>query len=593
MSNSRVHVESQFVRTSIILLGFLGVFVLLGNRLYYLQVEEGPAMQRKAEARALRSWTLPAPRGDILDREGSPLAVSIPRWNLYADPTYLVDKIQATVALSEALGIPRSELREHFEKRSNGRLIAKKLSDQQNEKIKALKLEGIYTRRTYERLYPSGSLAPHVLGFVLDSGLGGSGVEQYYQTNLCATDGWEKFYADSRGRPMYHKERQVQPGHAGAHIQLNLIAPIQKTAESALKKSIEHHKATSGAVVVVRPSDGAVVAMASWPRFDLNAFGDAEPEDYRNQVVQFVYESGSTMKPLIAGAAVADGLVKFDDKIFCENGRWTYRHGRAKRTIHDHSFKHGGHQYLTVVDGIAKSDNILMAKLGLRIGPERLYEWVKLFGFGQLTGIELPGEDGGIVLPKRKWNHIGSCMSVPMGHELAVTPLQMVMMHAAVANGGTWHPPRLIHSIYRINQETGLKELVALDKPPASRRIFSEEDARQIRLAMNQTMETGTGRNLAFSNYTSAGKTGTTEKLIDQEVNGRVRKVYSKDNHIGSFICFAPASDQAKTEFVCLAVIDDPQENGHYGSQTAGPIVNEVMSFALEYARVASDKGVP
>ena len=223
MSNSRVHVESQFVRTSLILLGFLGVFALLGNRLYYLQVEQGPAMQRKAEARALRSWTLPAPRGDILDREGSPLAVSIPRWNLYADPTYLVDKIQATVALSAALDIPRTELREHFEKRSNGRLIAKKLSDQQNEKIKALKLEGIYTRRTYERIYPAGSLAPHVLGFVLDSGLGGSGVEQYYQSNLCATDGWEKFYADSRGRPMYHKERQVQPGHSGAHIQLNLI----------------------------------------------------------------------------------------------------------------------------------------------------------------------------------------------------------------------------------------------------------------------------------------------------------------------------------------------------------------------------------
>ena len=591
MSQSRIYVESQLLKTFVILGGFVLVMAVLGMRLYKLQVLEADEMQHKAQQRALRSWILPAPRGDIIDREGNPLAVSMPRWNVYADPTYMTNKLEATVLLSDIIDVPRKELREHFEKRSNGRLLAKKVTDAQSEEIKALKLDGVYTRRTYERIHPTGSVAPHVIGFVLDSGIGGAGIEQYYQTSLCATDGWEKFYVDSRGRPMYHKERQVQPGQSGAHIQLNLIAPIQRKAEQALRKSIEHHKATSGAVIVVRPTDGAVVAMASWPHFDLNAFTEADPEQYRNQALQFVYESGSTMKPLIAGAAVADGLAQFHEKIFCENGRWTYRHGRARRTIHDHSFKHGGHQYLTVSEGIAKSDNILMAKLGLRIGPERLHAWIKHFGFGQLTGIELPGEDSGIILPKRRWNQIGSCMSVPMGHELAVTPLQMVMMHAAVANGGVWNPPRLVHSIYRVNRETGVKEYLPLDEPPKARRVYPKNVAREIRMAMNETMTNGTGRKLQIAGFSSAGKTGTTEKLVDVvDERGRTRKVYSKDNHIGSFVCFAPASDQAETEFVCLAVIDDPQENGHYGSQTAGPIVQDVLGFALEHVHSKADQ---
>lgn len=591
MSQSRIYVESQFMRTGIILLGFLMLVLVVGQRLYQLQVEQGDALLRKAESRALRSWTLPAPRGDILDREGNPLAVSLPRWNLYADPTYMHDKLRATIELSRVLGIPRAELRAHFEKRSNGRLIARKLSDEQQEQIKNLKIEGVYARRTYERIHPNGSIAPHVVGFVLDSGIGGAGIEQYYQGNLCAVDGWEQFYVDARGRPMYHKERKMEPGHAGAHIQLNLISAIQRKAEIELAKTVKHHNARGGALVMVRPDDGAVVAMASWPHFDLNHFSEADTTDYRNQVLQFVYESGSTMKPLIAGAAVDDGLARFDERIFCENGKWTYRSGRSRRTIHDHSYKHGGHQYLTVAEGIAVSDNILMAKLGLRIGPERLYEWVRDFGFGNRTGIELPGEDSGLVLPRRRWNHIGSCMSVPMGHELAVTPLQMVMMHAAIANGGTWHPPRLVHSMYRVDPDTGEKRYLPLDQPPASRQLYQEAVAAQIKAAMRKTMTEGTGRQLGFKRYSSAGKTGTTEKLINKEVNGRIKKVYSEDNHIGSFVCFAPASPDVRTEFVCLAVIDDPQQNGHYGSKTAGPLVQKVMDYALTYADIKPDKG--
>ncbi|NRA37929.1 MAG: penicillin-binding protein 2 [Planctomycetes bacterium] len=589
MKQSRILVESQFARTGFVIIGFAGLMCLIAFRLYALQVEQGQEMRMKAESRAVRSWTLPAARGDIFDCEGMPLAVSVPRWNLYADPSYMTDKLQACIEISRICQIPREDLRRHFEKNNNGRLVVKQLSDKQRDAVSQLKLEGIYARRSYDRVHPIGSLAPQVIGFVLDSGLGGAGIEQYYHSTLAATNGREKFYVDSRNRPMYHKVREKQLGIDGANIQLTIDAHVQRKAQEVLQATIEHHQADKGSLIVVRPESGEIVAMASWPTFDLEDFTTVDPESYRNQNLQFVYESGSTMKPLIAAAAIAEGKTSINERIFCENGKFTKRIGRGKRTVHDHSYKHGGHQYLTVMEGIAVSDNVLMAKLGLRMGPDLLYDWTAVkWGFGKRTGIELPGEDAGIVRAKRKWDKLGSCMSIPMGHEMAVTPLQMVMAHCAIANGGVWNPPRIVRSMYRIN-ESGQRSLLPIDQPPVSRRVLNRKVARDIRMAMNKTMTDGTGRKQAFEQWTSAGKTGTTEKLVDVEVNGRMVKKYSKDIHIGSFVCFAPASDIAKAEFVCLVVIDNPTENGHYGSQTAAPAVHEVMQFALEHARIKSD----
>lgn len=589
MKQSRIFVESQIARTGFVICGFAGLLCLIGMRLYSLQVVQGQEMRLKAESRAMRSWILPAARGDIFDREGLPLAVSVPRWNLYADPSYMTDKLQACLEISRICNVPREQLRAHFEKKNNGRLIVKQVTDEQREAINKLKLEGIYARRSYDRVHPVGSLAPQVVGFVLDSGLGGAGIEQYYHSTLVATHGSEKFYVDSRNRPMYHKPREKQQGIDGANIQLTIDACMQRKAQEILDATIAHHQAERGSLIVVRPDTGEVVAMASWPSFDLEDFADVNPDYFRNQNLQFVYESGSTMKPLVAAAAIAEGVTRIDERIFCENGIFTKRIGRGKRTIHDHSYKHGGHQFLTVLQGIAVSDNILMAKLGLRMGAEKLYEWIAVkWGFGQRTGIELPGEDAGIVRAKRKWDELGSCMSVPMGHEMAVTPLQMVMAHCAIANGGMWHPPRIVNSIYRID-ENGTRKLLNMDQPPASRRVLPRTVARDIRMAMNKTMTEGTGRKQAFKQWTSAGKTGTTEKLVDVEVNGRMVKKYSKDEHIASFVCFAPASDIAKAEFVCLVVIDNPTENGYYGSQAAGPAVQEMLQFALERENIRSD----
>jgi cell division protein FtsI (penicillin-binding protein 3) len=317
--------------------------------------------------------------------------------------------------------------------------------------------------------------------------------------------------------------------------------------------------------------------MASWPTFDLITARDEGIEDLdltRNQAIQIVYESGSTVKPLIAGAAVSEGIARWDEKVFCENGQWTYRNGRAARTIHDHSFKHGGHQWLTVAEGVAKSDNILMAKLGVRLGPQKLHEWITHFGFGQETGIDLAGESAGVVHPLAKWTPTGACMSVPIGHEFSVTPLQMAMAHAAVANRGTWNPPRLVDRVFTIDPESGRVRDLSVPPLRPARRIFSEHDALEVQDAMCLVMEEGTGVKSQLDGYSSAGKTGTTEKLID----GR----YADDRHIGSFIAWAPAERSRPAELLVLCVIDDPRRNGHYGSQTAAPVAAKLLQYGLE-----------
>lgn len=583
MSQPSVPAPPQPWRTVVTAMVFGALFVLLGFKLHEIQVEQADRFMQLGENQRSRVWTLSAPRGAILDAEGTPLAVSGGVWQCFADPDWMSDKLTAITQLPAILHVPRDQLEAHFESGRNGRLLADDLTDAQADAVRALDLPGIHLRRAYARDYPAGYLASHSLGFVLADGSGGAGIEQAYQTQLAGQAGRQEVQLDARGRPFIDETCERTPAVPGADVSLTLVLPIQAELEAALAEAVERHQATSAAAIVVRPTTGEIVAMASWPTFDPADFGDAVADQFRNNVLAFVYESGSTMKPLIAGAAVAEGLFNWQQEIFCEDGRWTHRVGRARRTIHDHSFKYGGHQDLTVAEIVAKSDNIGMAKMGIALGPQRLYDWVQQYGFGRRSGIELPGENVGIVLPRRRWNELGSCMSVPMGHEIAVTPLQMAMAHAAVANEGLWLPPRVVRRVSRRDPLSGAVQQVETEPRPQPRRILSARDARAIEAAMRLTMTDGTGKRLQLSRWTSAGKTGTTEKLI----NGR----YADDRHIGSFVCWAPADPDRLPELVALVVVDDPRENGHYGGQTGGPVVQRVLEFGLNHLGVPPSPG--
>ncbi|MBA3686743.1 MAG: penicillin-binding protein 2 [Planctomycetes bacterium] len=581
MSDASVPAGPQPWRTALTALIFVGLFATVVARLHHLQVELGPNLASRGDKQRVRKWAIPAARGNIYDGAGVPLAVSDGKWAVYADPGYMDDRLRATVELSRLLGIPREELRKHFEARGNGRRLAKGLDDAVAGQIKALKLAGIAVRREFLRVYPEGALAPHVLGFVLDDNTGGAGLEQEFERTLAGVPGLETLAVDALGAPIV-LDGETRAARPGANIQLTIDVEIQRELETALLAAVERHKPKNAAAVVIRPGTGDILALASWPTYDGRDRSKLDPASMRNNVLTFVYEPGSTMKPLVAGAAVHEGLTTWQEPIFCENGRWTHRVGKSARTITDHSVKHGGHQNLTVTQGIALSDNILMAKLGLRLGPERLNWWITQLGFGQRTGITLPGEDVGIVLAKSKWNILGSCLSVPMGHEIAVTPLQMAMAHAAIANGGVRMPPRLVRRVWQVDPASGEERELTAPALGQPRRMFSVEDAARVQEAMTSVMTKGTGENAALDGYTSAGKTGTTEKLV----NGR----YSKSNHIGSFVCWAPASAERRPELLALVVIDDPTQNGHYGSETAAPVVQKVLQFSLEHLRVTPDR---
>lgn len=575
-------------RAALLLTVFVALFGVLGFRLHRLQIEEAASLRSMGERQRVRTWTLPASRGAVYDASGAPIVLSQSGWTLSADPSFMDDRLRATIELARIIpGVDRDALRRHFESGKNGRTLARGLSDDQAQQVRALKLVGLGLARESGRAWPGGPVAPHVVGFVNADGKGGGGLEQTLDARLAGVAGKETLQVDALGKPVLDASGETVPPVHGASVQLTIEVAIQRELEAALDEAGAKHRPLGAAGIVMRAATGEIVAMASWPTFDPTDRATFDPDALNNRAVQLVYEPGSTFKPLIAGAAEAEGLTRWNETIFCEHGRWTHRVGRAARTITDHSVKHGGHANLTVTEGIALSDNILMAKLGLRLGPELLYDWVQRLNFGRKLGLCLPGEGAGIVNPKPKWNQLGACMSVPMGHEIAVTPLQLVAAHAAIANQGVWMPPRLVRRIWQ-EGPAGARDLPLPPDAGEAKRVFEAEDALQIEQAMTHTMTEGTGKRADLDGYVAAGKTGTTMKLV----NGR----YSDQSHVGSFVCWAPAQAgaPAQDKLVCLIAVDDATQNGHYGSEVAAPYVQRVLQFALENARVPKvDKPEP
>ncbi len=572
-----VPVTRQPIRFGVTFAVFAALVGVIGWRLYDLQVVQGDDLRTMGERQVRRTWTLHAPRGGFYDADNTPLVESLGSWTISCDPRYMDDKLTATIELSRILGLSREELRQKFENPRNGQIIARNVADAQADAVKALKFGGMYVRREFVRTYREGALAGHVFGFCQADGTGAAGLEQEFNTILSGKPGKEMLQVDALGKPVLTSFDRVPP-QAGANVQVSIDLYIQRSLETHLKAAVEKFAPKRAAGVIVKPSTGEIVAMASWPAYDPVTRQGVDGEALRNNVVQLVYEPGSTFKPLIAGAAVADGKTTFNETIFCEHGRWTYREGKAARTITDHSIKEGGHGNLTVTQGIALSDNILMAKLGIRMGADRLWEWCDHLGFGRKMGICLPAEEGGIMAARKHWKVMDQGMSVPMGHNISVTPLQLIMVHAAIANRGVWNPPRLVKRVWTDAAEGQPVKELSLPAVQASHRIYEEKDALAIQEAMTHTMTEGTGKKADLDGYSSAGKTGTAEKLV----NGH----YSKENHVGSFVCWAPAQADRRAELCALVVIDDPSRGGHYGSETAAPVVQAVLQESLDYLRV-------
>lgn len=556
------------------------VLTALGGRLLVLQLSYRDAYEVQARRQHERSRTLLARRGLVMDCRGRILAGSVEQHTCFADPFLIDDMMGAARALSPVLDVPIDTLYWQLVDNSDRRyVVLQRLLDADTaDRIRNLGLRGIALQADSRRTYPQGSLAAHILGFVGvdDKGLmhrkGLEGVEFKFDSILAGQDGRDVYLQDAAGRPIWQKPGRYRPARNGGHVMLTIDAVIQEAAERRLAESCEHFRAQAGSVVVMDPGTGAILAMANWPTFDPNDVSDTEPAQRRNRAITDPYEPGSTFKPFIAAVALEQRVATIDETIFCHDG--AYRMGR--RTLHDHD-PYGD---LTVAGIVVHSSNIGMAILGERLGNERLYEAVRRYGFGQVLGIELPAENGGIVRPLKRWNQY-STGSIPMGQEVAVTTLQLTSAFASMANGGILYRPRVVRAVLDPEGNVAMD----LSEPLQIRRVMREDVAHaMVRRILTAVVDEGTGRRCRIEGYRVFGKTGTAQVARS---DGRG---YEPGAYVGSFMGGLPSDDP---QLVAVVSIRKPDpKKGYYGGTVAAPVVREVLAEAALYLGIEPDQAL-
>lgn len=553
------------LRAWLLALVMITAYIGVGARLIALQaLQHEPLLAEAVRTRRLIQET-EARRGHILDRNGRTLAISGVAKTLCADPARMEPGEAARWAdtLGTALGVDRETLQDRFTSGRRFAYVKRKMTAAEAEGVAELKLPpGVfYTEEEPVRVYPQGTALSHVLGFVDHRHEGAEGVELEKDSFLRGLGGWVVTEQDRFRREMLpNRGAHVEPRN-GCSVVLTVDTVIQHIAEIELEKGIEEHGANWGCVVVLDPRTGEILALANRPTFDPNDPGAALPEARRNRAVTDRYEPGSTFKVVVLAAALNEGIVRLDQQFDCENGRFLYN----RRILHDH------HSYglLTVEDILVKSSNIGAAKVGLRLGAQRLHDYIRRFGFGAPTGIELPLEAQGVVHPVNRWSGI-SITRIPMGHEVDATPLQVACAFAAIANDGVLMAPQIVREVRSPDGR-----LLRSFPPRAVRRVVDERTAHALlRPLMRVVSPEGTAADAAIEGYEVAGKTGTTQKLVDGH--------YSRTQHIASFVGFAPARDPA----VCAIVVLDEPKTSMYGGKTAAPIFREIMDQVLKYLGV-------
>ncbi len=564
-----------------VVIGLLLFWGVLAARLVQLQYFDGADYAEQARRQHSQSVDIPARSGDIVDRRGRLLTTTVACQSLYVVPRRISDPAKLAQRLSEALSLSEQEvLRTIIQHRQKHFLwIKRQLTAEQVDQIEKLQLEPetFGFREEYRREYPQGRLAAHVLGLRDIDGVGRGGLEQAFDAILGGKSGALWHRRDAHGRVIDVQARPaVAPVH-GRTVVTTLDSVIQLYAEQELDRAMQQWKPRSACAIVMAVKTGEILAMSSRPAFDPRHPAADNESAWNNTCLASVYEPGSTFKPLIVADAMQAGLLSLDESFDCEDGE--YRMG--KRLLHDH------HPYgeLDVTDILVKSSNIGMAKIGERMGNQRLFDATVAFGFGRKTGINLPGELPGILRPLKEWNGY-STGSIPMGQELAATPLQVITAHAALANGGRWQTPRLLHGA--LDPATG--ELVAepadLPRHGLSMQIVAPDVASSVvQGPMVAVVKRGTGRKAQLPGYTVFGKSGTSQKT-DPKTG-----MYSNRLHVSSFICGAPAGNP---EVLVLFVIDEATNKGdHYGGRLAAPAAAAILQKTLVYLRIPTNSDAP
>jgi cell division protein FtsI (penicillin-binding protein 3) len=561
--------------------------VTIGCRLFWLQVVRHSEFVERAQRQQERTFEIAPRRGVLYDRNLRALAMTVLVDSIYAVPSELGENRASDAALLAKIVhadpldhyTTEPQMLARFNDSRNFAWVARKVSAETADRVHELNLKGIYFQKEFKRFYPDADLAAHVLGYVGtdDDGLGG--LERKFDSELHGTPGHKLTAVDAKRHVMGSQESDPQPGE---NLVLSIDANIQYMAERALDAQMAKVKAEHGTIVVQDPHTGQILALAVSPRFNPNDSRHIDPDDLTDLAVSDIYEPGSTFKLVTYSAALDGAGVQPTDLVDCQGGQMTM----YGRTLHDDQADHFG--VITVQKALEVSSDVGAAKMALKLGPDKFYKYMRAFGFGQRTGIELPSETRGLLRPTKKWGST-SILSLAIGQEIGVTPIQLVTMVSTIANGGVYLPPHiLLQQTDEMKGDPRLKpaafrpeyELPAT-LPQGAHRVITEMTSAKMRAMMQGIVLEGTGKPAQLNGYSSAGKTGTAEK-IDPATH-----TYSHTKLVASFAGFAPVSDPAISIAV---VIDTPTVGSHYGTAVSAPVFGELAQQVLEYLGVPHDQ---
>jgi cell division protein FtsI (penicillin-binding protein 3) len=546
---------------------FLLMFSAIAVRAFQLQILQGAKLKRLGEKQHLTEWIVLPKRGTILDRGGEPLAVSLETQSVYARPRRLKDLEGTARVVAQALALDPVEVEQKLKTDKPFVWLKRQITPKEAERIKALNLEGVGMYYEPKRYYPQGQLAGQIVGFVSRDSQGLEGVELQYDVYLRGESGSSLIERDALGRRVLVQgveEIQIPPG---SDIQLTLDTSMQHLAEKELEAAVAKFRAKGGIAVVAEPFTGQVLALANYPFFNPNDFSNRSSSQWRNRAVTDSFEPGSTFKAVLAAAALDEGVAGKEDLFYCEFGKYAY----AGKIIHD-SHAYG---WLPFAKIIQYSSNIGVTKVAEKLTKGRYFKYIEKFGFGRLTGIDLPGEATGVVRPAESWAPI-DLATHSYGQGISVTPIQLVMAYGAIANGGYLMRPFVVRRVLSPDGRVLLE-----NQPHVVRRIVSERTAGTLTSILKGVVsEGGTGVMGGVEGFDVAGKTGTAQKP------DLARGGYSAKKKVASFIGFVPADDP---RLVLLVLVDEPEVDV-YGGTVAAPTFRSIASGGLRRLGVVPDK---
>jgi cell division protein FtsI (penicillin-binding protein 3) len=551
-------------RIFIILVVFIMATIAISARAYQLHVLKNKELSQLTENQIKRVITVAPKRGIIYDCKREEMAISIDVASIYAQPSKVTNKREYARKLSRILKIKRKDLIKKLNSDKSFVWIKRRVTPAQSKKVESLNLDGINFLTEAKRFYPSSEIAGNVIGFVGMDSKGLEGLELKYNNDLKGEATYSVVQRDALGRIIFGKRLKQRKNVMGNELILTIDKTIQYIAEKELRKAVRKTRAKSGTVVVMRPDTGEILAVAIQPQYNPNVFWKYKPSFWRNRAVTDSFEPGSTFKVFLLAAVLDEGVVSQRDIFFCENG--SYRVG--KNTINDiHP-----HAWLTIKKIIKYSSNIGISKAGERLGKEKYYQYIRKFGFGEKTNVNLPGETKGLVRSPKNWNRI-DIDTISFGQGISVSAIQLITGLCTIANKGFLMRPYVVKQIVTSDGKV-IKEF----KPHIVRRVISEKTARDVTSILKSTVKKGgTGTRAFIDSYEVAGKTGTAQKA-NPSTGG-----YFRDRHIASFMGFVPADDP---EIAILVVIDEP-EGTPYGGEVAAPVFKACAEKTLDYMGIS------